>query len=910
MRVLAHHGKRHARHKANSASEDRQGSTRAKQTGSNANSITMNGNSPTTHDGSTISNVIKEAPWDTAANGSGHLAVASRRSATESGKRSSLRKRFEGQYKQKDAELILDLKNVRKKLNFNEHRAADNDERPRKRVKREVVKCQCHLAIWDNREGFIATEPIVKRTQLCSITTRDGPFGSKVVDIEMDEAFRVKATELFVPVATKGALKLAVGDKYFLETKIIPCDSEELWPPISILSKSEGSTIGSLGKRSIETVQGAMVSSYANLPQAPASNVPLSITFVQNGRTFKTKFGLEVSSTWAVPDILEARIRHEKNVSLSGSLFDPPLLEQKGTDSRDGNESRSFLTHMDPPPRKVVVSYRCDEMNSRISRNTSKIFRTASVDGFCCAACRKIECQTLTDLLFHLSTYHHKYKYTIEKEDKNPTSGALNGVVIKIEFADVEKKKPLKNVAKNPDKEFEWCAPKKPFDVGAYIEGDRSWSGHEYQKQGKGQKVATNGAVGSSAPVSQRAKGFLPAEDVQELPLPRRKRFNVIPSRSRNHTPFFRSVNHRQMRTDEDLLSESDCDMSDSWLREKHRERIFEKEDVDDIEKEFHARWDLHVMAEHFPSGRYISDSLVRFIRKNKSWLRGGDVSQELHKLMEELKDHGVVDELVLEGCLRILWNDEEKMRVERWTETDGVHINGLSDQTSNGVVKGIESRDTAGVSRPRVNGRFIKGNKVESEPDRSNDTERRNRSITNGVRVSGHKNAHGPIRPSEDDESSNCSTQTKGKQIHCGPGRLDGPARKGESLTNIKGHEYKPGLPSEHEQVTMDSTRIARPGVCVICSKIVARARQAIACNGPVSLPFFYYPHPWGFDQSLRSSQNCATPGTIYHLACVGQRERSEEWLCKACFARDVEIKNLDRHLPDAPVFDALKQP
>jgi hypothetical protein len=680
MRVLAHHAKRRARSKANSNTSANNAATNfdnstANLSGSNAkrNHNIINGDNPITNS-SITPHVARDQSRETAMSENETIVLATPHSAPDS-KRSSVRKQLEGVYRQQGAELVLELKNIRKKLNFTSNRRNDG-EPDRKRIKRDVVRCQCHVAIWDNREVFRSPDPVVNRSQLCSVTMQGGPEDCQSVDIEMDDAFRIKATEMHVPVKTKGGLQMAWGDKYFLEVKIIPCEEADIWPPFKVLSKVEGTVTSVLGKRSAATVQGALVSSYANLPQAPASNVPLSVSFVQDGLTLKTKFGLEVSSTWTITASNELKIKAEEKDWLQKAPFWTPTAE-KTTSWANGaaltNGSQSVTR-----PKQVVVSYRLDVVGST---SRSREFREASLDGYSCVACRRREYQSLVDLLFHLSTCHLKYKYTVEEEDKSPLSGETHHITIKVDVADPEKKKPLKNAFKNPDTEIDWVAPKRPFDVDAYLNGDHTWTGHGHKKSVKGPKPALNGASASTSAIPKRKVGFTPAEDVQEIPTPERKRFKIIPSRTRNNTSFFRSVSHRPMRLDESPLSESDDEMDDSWIREKHRERIYEQEDFDDVEKEFLAGWDSHVMAEHFPQGRYISDSLVRFVRKERIWLRQSHIWPELQKFIRELKELDVVDSKVVAGCFKILWSDDAAQAGTSAAgdlETNGTHASSV----------------------------------------------------------------------------------------------------------------------------------------------------------------------------------------------------------------------------------------
>ncbi len=382
------------------------------------------------------------------------------------------------------------------------------------------------------------------------------------------------------------------------------------------------------------------------------------------------------------------------------------------------------------------------------------------------------------------------YKYSIEQENKDSVTGKLMRVVIKVEFADIERKRPLKNTTINPDKEFAWCAPKRPFDVGAYIEGDRTWIGAESQKATKGPKAAYNGTIGLLNGASQRPTGFLPAEEVREIPTPDRRRFNVVPpiTTSRVKTTFFRSISHRPMRIDESPLSESDDDMDDSWIRDKHRERIFEQEDFDDVEKEFQTKWDLHLMAEHFPHGRYISDSLVRFVRENKLWLRQEVIWKELQKLIGALKEHVVVDSRVLAGCFKILWSDEDANADATATDDSMgsiIHVNGSVDHHMNDGVRSDRIHDTDG-SDPQVNG-----------------------------------------------------STTKGKGVDRGPGhRIDAagktPLRNSGSPDRISNVDNGPGPTCD--KIIEAALQLAAPGSCGICLRTVTRVRQVIACGGAVS--------------------------------------------------------------------------
>src|SRR6202012_2789389 len=173
-----------------------------------------------------------------------------------------------------------------------------DSERPAKRQKRDTVRCHCHLTIWDNRDGFAAI-PLTTKSSYCFVTGADNGVHGHFIDLEMERPFIVKAAEIRVPVTTKQISALEIIDKYFLEFKIIPCRADSHWPPMPILGKSDGDHFAhDIKKTGAEELQGAIVARYTHLPTHPGLNIPLSVFFLHEGKTYRTKYGLQVISDW------------------------------------------------------------------------------------------------------------------------------------------------------------------------------------------------------------------------------------------------------------------------------------------------------------------------------------------------------------------------------------------------------------------------------------------------------------------------------------------------------------------------------------------------------------------------------------------------------------------------------------
>ena len=125
-------------------------------------------------------------------------------------------------YDQGDAELILDLSNIRKKLNFKSNSLGDG-ERPAKRQKRNTVKCFCHMTIWDNRDAF-ASIPLTTKSSYCYVTGVDNGAHGSFVDLELDNPFVIKAAEIRVPVTTKKGTALELIDSIFSSSTTFPAE--------------------------------------------------------------------------------------------------------------------------------------------------------------------------------------------------------------------------------------------------------------------------------------------------------------------------------------------------------------------------------------------------------------------------------------------------------------------------------------------------------------------------------------------------------------------------------------------------------------------------------------------------------------------------------------------------------------
>lgn len=564
--------------------------------------------------------------------------------------RRSIRNVLDRVYEDGEAEMVFDLSNIRKKLNFKTN-CLDDSERPAKRQKRDSIKCICHLTIWDNRDGF-ALVPLTTKSTYCRVasteTTADGYF----VDIEMDNPFTIRAEELKVPIDTRqGSVsrsELEVIDKYFLEVKIIPCRSDSQWPPIPILGKSDGDHFArDIRRTGSEELQGAVVARYTHLPQAPEADVPLSVFFLHEGRTYRTKYGLQVDSFWRKSTGRTNSLKTERSgLDLDSFLRDTPN-GVNGVGAKHLNTKRK-----EPDTSKPVEESQpevCYSFSSTIStQQAAEEFRSATVKGYQCPLCSKGSVK-LNHLLFHLSTLHPKYSFQLQKPRRHPRNNDWADVQIKVDVAPTVR-------TREDAKHIDWQAPDKPFDLAAYVDGDHSWANPPKREPPVPSRYTSN----------RPTTGFPRASEVPNFRKPMRKKYPAVKLEVKYNDleqHVSTSISHRPVSPSEDPRSETDDEIDSEWQIQMHMERLertARRKGWSQYECELRRRWDRHRMEEQLEHSRYLSNCLVRFVRKHRLWLKTG--SDELivvfFDFLEQLKDRKVIDDDVVSDVNEVIFGD------------------------------------------------------------------------------------------------------------------------------------------------------------------------------------------------------------------------------------------------------------
>jgi hypothetical protein len=603
--------------------------------------------------------------------------------------RRSVRRLTQRLFDDDESELTLAPVSIRKKINFSHNRPEEQD-RPRKRLKSDGVKrekCHCSLTIWDNRQGDReALSPLITTHMSCMATWAMVEDSGYIVDIDMDKPFVIKAGSLKVDINRQGESFRAIGDKYYTEIKIWPSRAAADWPPIPLLGKSDGDA--NRQNKIIHTiVGGSLVAKYHGLPRMPDPDTPVMLFyFDESGAMLRTKYGLELAGEWAASTVrLEpSPLRHDldwavdedenffgrkKRVRTNSSPKNPP--RKKRIQKRSLKTEQPIIEYYwEPDPEHGTV--------------VEKAPYTTAFEGLVCPACPTYTAEDLWELRFHFLITHSRFNFWLSTEKHDSDSGELQGAYFKVSATSA----PQRRADANEKKDFYFQAPTTPFNIAAYINGDRSWTGEDDNCPHPRPSKSRNTQTASSTTQTQQPhtrvngtniegfipdplialraanNGHLPPDAVPAFRSPSQRKKHKVIKLIRHHdtkTQTYDSISHRPTFTSEDPQSETDDERDIDWYIQRHLENLAVDAETygrDDVRQEFFARWDRHRLEERLDHVEFIGESLVRFVRKHGAWLRAGDAKLKAAwgRLVGNLLADRLVDFELVGAVHRLIW--------------------------------------------------------------------------------------------------------------------------------------------------------------------------------------------------------------------------------------------------------------
>jgi hypothetical protein len=381
-----------------------------------------------------------------------------------------------------------------------------------------------------------------------------------------------------------------------------------------------------------------LVSKWLKLPQLPESENDscLEMLAIQDNTKYKPKLSLKIDAAWSSRlsplEVANARLRQ----TLSPAVNLPSPVSEIEVPKSDVKTWWSFAR---------PYQY----MNS------------SEFDGYLCCLCPGLRLRHLDEFHFHLVNSHSIFKFHILSESTSTIAGQLN---IRHEIrVDIQDKYRAKAANDTPDdRVMDWQRPKTLFDLEAFLKGDETWIG------GKPAKKLVHGGENSRVVVPIVVPQRAP-HDVPDLLPPNPKQFRV--PKAPDGIRFFRLTAKRPL-VEGEAISESDDDMDENWLLQKHRDTIESFSDTLKSEKEFIKKYDSHMLKENLSSNIHFREALIRFCRVNGSWLKRQDMKFEFFKNTASLILQGVIDPESVTACIEIINKAEEKSTPDNWATIQG----------------------------------------------------------------------------------------------------------------------------------------------------------------------------------------------------------------------------------------------
>ena len=505
----------------------------------------------------------------------------------------------------------------------------DEDEPPRKQAKISPVEASCALTIWDSTSGNLDT--VVEQTRRCAIYQHSKPSGERSATIELSEPFIVTLRKL---VPKRERASRTYGEQLFsMQLALMAANATDPWPPVDMnLPRPK---VPEYREQTGDLVRfPVLVAKWLRLPRLPADkNESLLEVFASQDRSkYKPKLSLKIDAQW-----LEA----------------PTPLAVYNSEWRNGlvspeSSSRSTSAHDRGFPKCMIKTEWIFE--GLVSFMDRLIF-----DGYTCPLCNGRRFHDAAEFHFHLITYHDIFKFRLSlKFEANHLGQSVGEGVVRVEIAENYEKRMLAG-KKSPDfRELSWVRPNCPFDLEALLKGDESWLGKPPRRSNllippPQLERSSSREAGRDIPTSAITR---PPDQVPDLSISAKKKFRV--PAAPNGLRFYRTTAKCPL-IEGDYVSESDDDIDEEWLLEKHSDTIDSFTDTLPQEKEFMQTYDRHMLQEDVSSDLHAGEALIRFCRANKSWLQSASMRLEFCKKAAALKLQHALSSTVIRACLAII---------------------------------------------------------------------------------------------------------------------------------------------------------------------------------------------------------------------------------------------------------------
>ena len=525
----------------------------------------------------------------------------------------------------KDPVLRIDVAGIRDRLaRFRDKK--DESEPPTKQARTSLVHATCSLTIWDSTSP--TQDTVVEQTRKCEIEGRTKPSGERVASIAMSSPFLVRLDQL---QPTRERVSQTNPEPLFsMQIVLMAANDSEIWPPVEM--KLPTPKVAKYIDQGGLVRFPLLVAKWHRLPQVPETDQEaiLDLLATQDNTKYKPKLGLKIDASWTEP-------------------ASPLTLHNMEIRNGRSSTERSRSSEYEDTLGKFVA------YTEWVFEGLSSFMPKLKFEGYTCPMCNGQRFRDAGEFHFHLINSHDLFKFKFsQKFETNSLGQSVAEGLVRIDVADNYEERAANSV--KDFREMKWQRPNNPFDLEAYLKGDESWLGKSTKRNGslavtypESQRLASRDQMKPDVPLAAITR---PPDQVPDLVRPPRKRFRV-PKAPRG-IQFYRLTAKRPL-VEGEMISESDDDIDEEWLQEKHSDTIDSFTDTLPQEKRFIQRYDRHMLQEDISSDVHSGEALIRFCRLNKAWLQLPTNKIEFHKKVAALKLQGSLSSTTILACSRII---------------------------------------------------------------------------------------------------------------------------------------------------------------------------------------------------------------------------------------------------------------
>ncbi|KAG4305600.1 hypothetical protein PORY_001156 [Pneumocystis oryctolagi] len=317
------------------------------------------------------------------------------------------------------------------------------------------------------------------------------------------------------------------------------------------------------------------------------------------------------------------------NMCFIGEVFQDTKLD---LNSKISLRSKLMAKHLAPNSEekaKISYVYKAEE-------NNETVVRTSTRKDFQCPWCRGKDFHTRQRLHFHFLMNHELFSFKLEINQPG--------------FFQFE----IKLANEYPSKRI--SEQKVDFRVFQWIRHAKFKHNVENILSDNGKSILFRNIIlgmdveqNESVPVNMKLKRKT------QLRWPSEKRIRrkfAAP----NMNNLYRSVSKRKIIPGE-ILSESEDDIDETWLIQKHEDTLDDFMDITAPEKAFMKLWNKFIMKDR-PIGRcHLPDSIMRFVYSHKNILQTENLVSEFWKHLLNLVQYKIIDLVTLRKSMEVVRN-------------------------------------------------------------------------------------------------------------------------------------------------------------------------------------------------------------------------------------------------------------